>query len=194
MIPMNMTTVYEGGIASRKRNRNRNRNEEEKESSIKMKRKAAEAAAAAAKKAPKKKIKKSLLVDDEREKKVLVVEEERGGEKKQRGSIINGGDSGDNVHESWSNVGGEKWEFEVLMGSSWDYYYDELWPPTSCYWSSSSCVVDEQMLWAGSIWFPFCKEIEEDELINEAVWEDDLWHIKHITEIPSIPPINKTSY
>lgn len=59
----------------------------------------------------------------------------------------------------------------------WEENVDE-WPLHQDCWSSN--IVDEQMLWASSIWHPVWDRDGEQQLvllINEVVWEDDdLWH------------------
>ncbi|KAL6350964.1 hypothetical protein AAG906_031550 [Vitis piasezkii] len=52
----------------------------------------------------------------------------------------------------------------------------------------SSGVVDEQMSW-GLLWFP-CWDMEfmgdaYSQLYSDVVWEDDVWNLKSITEIPN---------
>ncbi|KAI3911078.1 hypothetical protein MKW98_015735 [Papaver atlanticum] len=65
-----------------------------------------------------------------------------------------------------------------VMGlNPWEENVDEWLLHQNC-WSSN--IVDEQMLWASSIWHPVWDRDGEQQLvllINEVVWEDDdLWH------------------
>lgn len=53
---------------------------------------------------------------------------------------------------------------------------------------SSGVVVDEQMSW-GLLWFP-CWDMEfmgdaYNQLYSDVVWEDDIWNLKSITQIPN---------
>ncbi|KAI3976937.1 hypothetical protein MKX01_008795 [Papaver californicum] len=66
-----------------------------------------------------------------------------------------------------------------MMGlNPWEENVDEYWLHHQNCWSSS--IVDEQMLWASSIWYPVWDKDGEQQLVlltNEIVWEDDdLWH------------------
>lgn len=85
-------------------------------------------------------------------------------------------------------------EEEVVVGERRDYLDVEAgeiglmeWEE----WCSSSngwMVGDEQMSW-GTFWCP-CWDIEfmgeaYDDLYNDVVWDDDIWDLKGIKEIPN---------
>ena len=63
------------------------------------------------------------------------------------------------------------------------------WDDEENWWPSLSGTVDEQMSW-GSFWLPFWDvEFMQGEALNmlvgDVIWDDDIWGIRGIKEVPN---------
>lgn len=82
-----------------------------------------------------------------------------------------------------NNGGGDVVKEVELMGECDNWINEWL-----CSWSNDNVVVDEQMSW-GTCWSPvwdmeFLGEAYIN-LYNDVLWDDDVWDLKAIKEVPS---------
>ncbi|WOH15490.1 hypothetical protein DCAR_0935031 [Daucus carota subsp. sativus] len=81
-------------------------------------------------------------------------------------------------------VGGERADFVAVEAGEVELMEWEEWCSSSNVWM----VGDEQMSW-GTSWWP-CWDIEfmgeaYDDLYSDVVWDDDIWDLKGIKEVPN---------